>query len=264
MSVAALSTAIDSEPLVLMGCSPTFEDNFQHLDVSPSGPGTRWIAHTPWNGDFGDASFANPGPDSPFSTDDKGLTITAKKDAKGHWQSGLLSSTDPQSHGFAATYGYFEMDATFPPGKGTWPAFWLLTADRNADPDIEIDVIEYLGLKTDRFQATVTVRPKGGRPARSTWKFISVPPGSLVGTPHAYGVAVGHKDIVFFLDRKEVWRTPTPAEHTKPLGVLLNLALGSGYPIDETPNPSKMVVSKVSYYPSLRACGVSPVDAGEQ
>jgi hypothetical protein len=251
------------EQLPLEHCRPSFEDRFHTLDVSATGPGTRWIAHTPWFGDFGDAQFTDPGPSFPFTTGADGLTITALKDAEGKWRSGLLSSTDPKSQGFAAQYGYFEMAATFPPGKGTWPAFWLLTADRGANPDIEIDVIEYYGHWTDRYQAVVTVRPKGGLPERSQHHWISVPAGSLVGTEHAYGVAVGRQDVVFYLDRKEVWRTPTPPEHQKPLGVLLNLALGSGWPIDETPNPSQMKVSRVAYYGNLGACGVAARARGD-
>jgi len=34
----------------------TFDEEFDELSVSPWGPNTRWIAHTPWAGDFGDAA----------------------------------------------------------------------------------------------------------------------------------------------------------------------------------------------------------------
>jgi hypothetical protein len=249
--------------LVLNRCRPGFEDRFTNLNVSATGPGTRWIAHTPWFGDFGDAQFTDPQPGFPFTSGPEGLTITAQKGPDDKWRSGLLSSTDPRSAGFSAQYGYFEMVSKFPPGKGTWPAFWLLTADRQADPDIEIDVVEYYGHWTDRYQATVTVRPKGGRPGRSKTHWIEVPAGSLTEKWHSYGVAVGRQDVVFYLDRQEVWRTPTPPEHQKPLGVLLNLALGSGWPIAETPNPSRMSVSDVAYYGDLSGCGVSPRAAGD-
>ena len=36
--------------------------------MSAWGPGTRWIAHTPWHGDFGDAAFSDPLPGFPFAT----------------------------------------------------------------------------------------------------------------------------------------------------------------------------------------------------
>src|SRR5712664_2877682 len=37
----------------------------------------RWTAHTPWGGDFGDASFMDPGPGGPFKIKDGILSITA-------------------------------------------------------------------------------------------------------------------------------------------------------------------------------------------
>ena len=51
-----------------------------------------------------------------------------------------------------------------------------------------------------------------------------------------------------FFDGIEVWKVKTPPEHNKPLMVLLNLALGSGWPIDKTPNPSIMEVDYVRAY----------------
>src|SRR5262249_48671154 len=72
----------------------TFHESFDRLDVSAWGPNTRWIAHTPWNGDFGDARFVDPKPNFPFTVRDGVLTIEARKTDKG-WQSGLLASTNP-------------------------------------------------------------------------------------------------------------------------------------------------------------------------
>jgi hypothetical protein len=98
----------------------TFDDEFTTLSISPAGPGTKWIAHTPWNGDFGDAQFANPGPSSgPFSQiPGGGLQITAQQ-VNGAWQSGLIASRDaegPNAYGFAQQYGYFEISAKLPEG----------------------------------------------------------------------------------------------------------------------------------------------------
>src|SRR5271170_7102825 len=74
----------------------TFSETFRGpLDVTPWGP-SKWIAHTPWHGDFGDARFSDPGAGFPFTTGPQGLNIIAKKNADGKWRSGLLCSLDPE------------------------------------------------------------------------------------------------------------------------------------------------------------------------
>ncbi|MGH7093695.1 MAG: glycosyltransferase, partial [Stellaceae bacterium] len=127
---------------------PTFSEPFNALSVSAWGAdGSRWIAHTPWHGDFGDAAFADPRPGFPFRIKDGVLEIEARKGPDNKWQSGLLSSARPNNAGFSQRYGYFEMRAQLPPGPGTWPGFWL-NANQPAGskaPGVEIDVIEYYG-----------------------------------------------------------------------------------------------------------------------
>jgi beta-glucanase (GH16 family) len=56
----------------------------------------------------------------------------------------------------AWTYGYFEMKAKLPGGRGTWAAFWMLPQNFRSWPlDGEIDVMEYVGYRPDVTQASV-------------------------------------------------------------------------------------------------------------
>jgi beta-glucanase (GH16 family) len=76
-----------------------------------------------------------------------------------------------------------------------------------------------------------------------------VPTDSLSDQFNTYGVMVEEDFVTFYFNRSEVWRVETPSDLKKrPLIVLLNLALGSGFPIDETPNPSYMYVDYVHVY----------------
>ena len=80
----------------------TFEENFDKLDVSAWGEnGSRWIAHTPWNGDFGDARFTDPTEGFPFTVEEGILRIEARKGPDGNWRSGLLASTNAKGQGFS-------------------------------------------------------------------------------------------------------------------------------------------------------------------
>ena len=84
--------------------------------------------------------------------------------------------------------------------------------------------------------------------SRAADHITKVPPGSLTSAFHTYGAEVTPDWITFYLDRRETWRTPTPPEMQAPSMVLVNLALGSGWPIESTPNPSIMRVDYIHVY----------------
>jgi len=239
-----------------------FNEDFEGpLDVSPWGPGTRWIAHTPWSGDFGDAIFMDPGiyPDFPFKVKDGILIIEARKDKKfaendrwkREWASGLLCSNDPKGNGFSLKYGYFEMRAKLQGGTGVWPAFWLVSSYDRTNPEagkdgsIEIDVIEYYGAAKKYSSCLHIWEPT---PHRGCGAIITTKENEITEDFHNYGCMVTPDWIIMYFDGVEVWRIKTPPEHNKPLMILLNFALGSGWPIDKVPNPSYMYVDWIRAY----------------
>jgi hypothetical protein len=232
--------------------TPIMMENFDALSINSSriGP-ARWIAHTPWAGDFGDARFADSGTGGPFRlVPGGGLVITASKDGSGRWTSGLIAAADSDGVGTGTRYGYFEARMRLPPGPGTWPAFWLsaLKPVTAKDGNVEIDVVEYYGQFDSLFHNVVHVWYSDPARVRGEERVQQVKPGALVSSFHTYGVDISPAFIVFFLDRKETWRVATPSELTTPMYPLVNLALGSGWPIDQTPNPSSMVVDYVHVY----------------
>jgi beta-glucanase (GH16 family) len=230
----------------------TFSEEFDSLSVSPWGPNTRWIAHTPWAGDFGDAQFTDPRLGVfPFTINDGILRIEARKNAAGKWESGLLASADSSGRGFSQQYGYFEMRAKLPKGKGVWPAFWLSSvADPKATTFVELDVLEFYGHAADRFQSAIHTwfLNDAEKTPQIPAHFTMVPPDSLSDDFNDFGVLVEKETVTFYLNKSEIWREATPPKLNRPFIILLNLALGSGFPIDETPNPSYMYVDYVRAY----------------
>jgi len=211
----------------------------------------RWFAHTPWGGDFGDAAFTDPQPDFPFSLRNGILRIEARKEADDKWRSGLLASAHPDGTGFAQRYGYFEARAKLPNGPGVWPGFWLnANQPRDVkDPGVEIDVLEYYGQFPEGFHSSVHIWDNSGAGNNQVSDHVTpVINGALDRDFHTYGVDVEPDWVIFYLDRRETWRVATPAELTKPFMVLVSLALGSGWPIDRTPNPSVMEIDYVHVY----------------
>jgi len=235
--------------LDLTGYTVTFNEEFDGpLSVSRAGPGTRWIAHTPYWGDFGDAGFADPTDGFPFTTEKGILRIEARKQANGRWQAGLLASVDTNGNGFSQKYGYFECRAKFPKGPGMWPAFWLMGVKGIKDKTItnpEIDVIEQYSAIPYCHSSTVHLWGPDKKHTAEGEAFV-VP--SMTDDFHMYGALVDEKHIVIYFDRVELWRSKTPDAAKVPLYVMVNLAMGSGWPIDKAPTPSFMNVDYVKVW----------------
>ena len=251
----------DGPRLDLAGYELTFDDEFSKPDVVDHGPfsqhmpGMRWIAHTPWNGDFGEAQFADPGPGGPFSFGPNGLTITAIKQDNGRWRSGLICSVDRDGagqQGFSQKFGYFEMRAKLPDGPGTWPAFWLVGVDKS-NGSAELDVLEYYGKFPAGFHTTLHFWKKVGGTGEE--HIVEVPEHSLTRDFHNYGVLIEADRMRFFLDRVQYLELPTPVEFKQPMYMLANLALGGGWPIDELKSPA---VLQIAYIKAYREKSISP------
>jgi hypothetical protein len=99
---------------------------------------------------------------NPFRVEKGSLVIEGKpanpEDVHGfnnqRYTSGAITTKDS----FSTTYGYFEIRAQMPAGKGLWPAFWLMPADKSPTP--ELDIMEMTG---DRPNELVTKPPLSGR-----------------------------------------------------------------------------------------------------
>jgi hypothetical protein len=226
----------------------TWSDEFNELSVSAHGPGTRWIAHTPYNGDFGDAGFADPKDGFPFTVDKGILRIEASKGADGRWRGGLLSSVDSKGQGFSQKFGYFEMKAKFPKSLGMWPAFWLMGVKGISDKSIanpEVDVVEQYGSMPNTLMATLHTWGPGDRHWGEGDGFFV--PG-MTDDFHTYGALVEEKEIVIYFDGVELWRQKTAPEFKVPLYIMVDLAMGGGWPIDKAVSPSYMYVDYVRAY----------------
>lgn len=225
----------------------TFADHFSRPDITAHGPGAPWITHTPWNGDFGNDVFDDPGATYAFSS--TGLAITAHKDSNGQWHGGLICSVDrdgPGQQGFSQKYGYFEMTARLPDGPGVWPAFWLIGTEKQ-DGVSEIDVMEYYGHARNEYHITEHYWVKG-HDTLGAWHVVTVPAGSLTTQDNSFGVAITAQDTIFYFNGEEIWRTPTPPEYRQKMYLLANFAIGGGWPYDRLTSPQIMHIRSIKAY----------------
>ena len=235
------------------GMRLVFEDSFARLDLrGPAHPDGRWDTKFHFGGRtlatngelelYVDPEFLGLGL-NPFSSDGGPLAITADRTPAGlqgklagqPYVSGLLTT----EHSFAQTYGYFEIRARLPAGKGLWPAFWLLPLSRAWPP--EIDIFEVLGDNPRRLYMTV----------HSTMAKTMGFEASVADTSadfHDYGVLWTKERIAWYFDGRQMAEAPTPADLHQPMYLLVNLAVGGrwpGPPDSETRFPATMRVARV-------------------
>jgi beta-glucanase (GH16 family) len=144
----------------------------------------------------------------------------------------------------AQKYGYFEMKAKLPSGRGLWPAFWLLPLSGSG----ELDVMETLCQDTTTYYATIH---SSGIPQGALGSTIKT--ADLSAGFHTFGADWGPQQVIFYLDRVEVARVSTPPDMHQPYYMLFNLAVGGngswpGAPDSTTKFPAHFQIAYVKVW----------------
>ena len=160
-------------------------------------------------------------------------------------------------------YGYFEVRAKFPTGKGTWPAIWFLgdilrKPGANVDwPTCgEIDLMENVGFNPNDIHFTVHTADAGGKGEASKGEHITIP--SAWSDFHVYGLDWQADHLDFYCDGKKVSTyakdpaNPNSWPFDRPEYLILNLAIGGDWGgtkgIDPAIFPAKFYVDYVRVY----------------
>ena len=158
------------------------------------------------------------------------------------YTSGIISTGRDTSHKaapvrFKFRYGYAEIRAKIPKGKGLWPAFWLLPENHNSKP--EIDVMEIYGNQPNIIKMRFHYNNSNGRHSKrgNNWA------GPDFSTNfHRFAVYWRSDAIIWFVDGVERWRYEDKAHIPNvPMYLLVNLAVGGigpGAPDTSTLFPS--------------------------
>ena len=146
---------------------------------------------------------------------------------------------------FAQKYGVFAMSAKLPGGKGIWPAFWLLPADKSWPP--EIDVMEVVGIEPSTLYTTLHTNIPSKETAHGQGTDTHL---DLSAAFHEYAVDWGPERIDWYFDRKLVYSQPTPADLRKPCYIVVNVNVGKanswgGAPDASTRFPATMEVAYI-------------------
>lgn len=141
------------------------------------------------------------------------------------WSSGTLSTFE----GFKQRYGVFEARIKMSPHAGSWPAFWMLAADRGWSywPP-EIDIVDNFPQRDaqDRWilGGVVTKTPTGFGPSDGGING-KVMPYKVRDAWHTFAAEWTDKTIAYYANDVEVFRTATPANFHENMFMMLNLAV---------------------------------------
>jgi beta-glucanase (GH16 family) len=123
---------------------------------------------------------------------------------------------------FLFEYGYAEIRARVPEGKGMWPAFWILPADHNSKP--EIDVMENYGDETSIHRMNFHFINNDGDVDKDGERWEGP---DFSADFHTYAVDWRPNAIIWYVDGIERWRyTDKRYIPKEPMYLLLNLAVG--------------------------------------
>ena len=261
----------DTSPMVTLpsAVSPVpgwrliFADEFDRLSLLNVAPNGLWEPAYPWgarnNPDNRELEYyldprsgGEIGPlaeISPFSVQDGMLSITARPTPpkfKSHSQglsylSGMLNTAKT----FSFMYGYIEVRARIPQGRGLWPAIWMLPDAGGWPP--EIDVMEAMGHNTNRYFGSLHSRQHG----------FSIEAVNMIETPDLsksfgiYGLKWTSQEIDWYFNGKKVASAATPPDLNQPMYLLLNLAVGGGWagpPDGTTQFPANFDIDYIRIY----------------
>jgi beta-glucanase (GH16 family) len=173
-----------------------------------------------------------------YTVEDGKLKIWPQRDASGKFFNRTID-TDGK---YYQTYGYFEIEAKLPVGKGTWPAFWLFNHIGDRRPEMDVMEAYAGGAAPWGFNDSSGIaHPQAYAP--TVWNG----PNTLVGTRqydtgtdlsagfHKYAVKWEPNKQTYYFDGKEVLTLNT--SFSDPMYLMLDLWYGSasGTPDNSTP-----------------------------
>lgn len=163
--------------------------------------------------------------------------------------SGLIS-TGRDTHDKTATprfdfqYGFAEIRARIPSGRGLHPAFWMLPSSHNEKP--EIDVMEVIGQEPDFLYTFLHYFDESG-----VKRHVGGPTQTydLSTDWNIFAVEWQPNRIVWYLNGDEIFRNDVQSgiPHER-MYILINLAVGGnwpGPPSEETQFPSDLILDYV-------------------
>lgn len=157
------------------------------------------------------------------------------------------------------TYGRIEVRAKLPPGRGTWPAIWMLgtnSAQVGWPAGGEIDIMEFVGFDPGIIHANIHTRKYNH--VKKTGKGSQITITDASEAFHVYALEWDAQHLDFFVDDHKYFTYTNEGSgvdawpYDKDQYLILNLAIGGAWGgakgIDETCFPQRYYIDYVRVY----------------
>ena len=188
------------------------------------------------------------------------LVITARKErlsAAADWGGQGYTSARLLTAGKAEwIYGYFEIRAKLPCGKGTWPAVWMLGSQGGWPAGGELDIMEQVGKEPTKLFSTVhTAAGSGAKGSGAATQVLDA-----CSAFHTYQMDWTARQIRFGIDGQThfIYTNAGAGKHQWPFDapqfLILNIAIGGdlGGDVDDSIFPVRMEIDYVRVYQQAR------------
>lgn len=159
------------------------------------------------------------------------------------------------------THGRIEVRAKLPSGRGTWPAIWMLPAQRRYGgwpADGEIDIMEHVGHEPNHVYGSIHTKAYNHRDGTQKTAGMMEFEQLFEKTFHTYAIDWTPEQIQFFVDDipfftfENEHRTYAEWPFDAPFYLILNIAVGGTWGgatgVDESIWPQRMEVDFVRVY----------------
>lgn len=253
-TLGATNYAVDA-PMVVPRGKPSFADEFAGRAVSRA----RWRFDTARNA----AGWSNHERQyyGPANARVRGgvLTIEARVETPRRapdWGGQTYTSAKLVSRA-SLGFGFYEVRAKLPCGRGAWPAVWLLPATGTWPDEGEIDLMEMVGWDPNVVHATLHTgafnHAKGtqrGAQTRIATSCAAYHRYQLDWRPHSITIGIDDRAYMRVADDQPGGAAAWP--FTRPYQLILNLAVGGDWGgqqgIDDGAFPQAMTVDYVRYW----------------
>lgn len=155
---------------------------------------------------------------------------------------------------FEFKYGYVEVRAKLPKGKGSWPAIWMLGVNNSWPLCGEIDIMEHLGRTPNMIHHAIHCKNRVWESNNGYKEIVE----NATEEFHTYGLLWQEDVIEFYVDRNLMGRMERKPEYKQiedwPFNdyfyLLINCAVGGDWPgeIDDNDLPYHYVIDYVKVW----------------